>query len=348
MITNWTEFIVILIGVLFIAKFIKWYWFDRYEGMIIAADNGDMVKLKKCLDRGMNINRIIGLHTALSASSSSGHLHIVKFLTENGADINKNTGGDNFTAIKWASISSGPIDKRLEVVKFLAEKTSKHEIIDLIATLVPLPGIALGDETFKDRKEVIKVLKSFISKDDFDKIKQWVVVKPKKVADFESKMIGKVITDVHYENFEESMSIGEKIVFDVDGSPIFQVIAGIQGYAIQFVYEDNDDSSEQRAPLPSASSFKKTWSDNLVISIFSLIPQRTSVWGQETYGTMEYISISGHLESSNKISRTIYFKIGTPDANFHHQQIKNSLMLLEAQGVEELYSSYEESFIKEN
>ena len=63
--------------------------FSRFPNGVDSALEGDLEQVQKCLTLGANVNATNeeGL-TALHSSSCNGHGSIVKFLIENGADVN--------------------------------------------------------------------------------------------------------------------------------------------------------------------------------------------------------------------------------------------------------------------
>lgn len=80
--------------------------------------------IKKAIERGANINLKENTYnwTALMEASYYGNLNLVKFLVENGANVNiKNQHGH--TAICRASLTN-----KIEVVKYLKENGAKKNI----------------------------------------------------------------------------------------------------------------------------------------------------------------------------------------------------------------------------
>jgi len=338
---------MIIILVIIIAMVSKWYWYDRYKSMIKAAGSGDLVMLKKYLDSGMNINRLIK-ETALISASWSGEFKIVKYLMDKGADINKKGSFTNWKAIQSACLSAESIEGRLEVVKLLANETPPQEIVDLITVLLPHVNFPTSTKkTIEERAELVSVLKSFISKSDINNVKNWMFVTPKTIPALESKMIGKVITNVYYkELIDESMKIGKEVFLDIDGSPYLKVVAGgLEGYAIQFAYTDSNDSNadhKSNSPLLNLNTkYKKTWSGDLVISDFHIRHERS------TYdGALASISIRGTVNKMNDAIREIQFIIGSPDANFFLQSRTKPLTLFVGEGIKQSQKLYEDAWGK--
>ncbi|MFO0798321.1 MAG: ankyrin repeat domain-containing protein [Gemmataceae bacterium] len=66
-----------------------------YEGLIPATDLeywaalGDLERVREALAANPDPNiRGVGGYTALHAAAGNGHLHVIRFLAENGADVN--------------------------------------------------------------------------------------------------------------------------------------------------------------------------------------------------------------------------------------------------------------------
>ena len=91
------------------------------NNLIQESFNGDILKVKKLLEEGDDINaKDIDGNTALQEAISNGHIDIVKLLLEKGADVNQpNNDGD--TAIIHA-IHFGDV----EIVKLLLEDPMLH------------------------------------------------------------------------------------------------------------------------------------------------------------------------------------------------------------------------------
>ncbi|KAK7456363.1 hypothetical protein VKT23_010610 [Stygiomarasmius scandens] len=82
-----------------------------------AAYKGHLGVIKFLIEKGADVNAVGGFYgTALQAAASQGHLDVVKFLVEKGADVNA-VGGEYGTALQAAASQ-----RHLDVVKFLHEK----------------------------------------------------------------------------------------------------------------------------------------------------------------------------------------------------------------------------------
>lgn len=85
------------------------------------AENGDIDAVKQFIKKGINIDiRNQMSHTALMRAAYGGHPDVVKFLINEGADINISTWEEGYTALYFAVIKN-----RLETAKLLVEKGAK-------------------------------------------------------------------------------------------------------------------------------------------------------------------------------------------------------------------------------
>jgi len=81
-----------------------------------GALEGDLDQVKDAVGRGAHVDeQFLGL-TALYYASGKGHIHVVKYLLINGADINQQNGPSRRTALHEASLRG-----RYDVVKLLLE-----------------------------------------------------------------------------------------------------------------------------------------------------------------------------------------------------------------------------------
>ncbi len=90
-----------------------------YADIVEYAEKGDLKAVQQCINKGIDVDTrgdddFKG--TALMWSAGMGHLDIVKYLLDKGADINKKDElGD--TALMWASYGG-----KLNVIKYLISK----------------------------------------------------------------------------------------------------------------------------------------------------------------------------------------------------------------------------------
>jgi outer membrane protein assembly factor BamB len=88
---------------------------DAEETLWEAAREGDLTKVRELIGGGLDVNsRTRYDATALAYASDKGHLDVVKYLIEQGADVNTEDSFYEFTPIGWALFS-----EHVEIVKFL-------------------------------------------------------------------------------------------------------------------------------------------------------------------------------------------------------------------------------------
>lgn len=94
---------------------------DDYA-LIAAASEGNLIEVKELAASGANINASAfdDRKTPLIAASLYGHLDVVEFLADAGADLNKADGAG--TAMYWAAFSGHP-----EIFDFLAGRGARLE-----------------------------------------------------------------------------------------------------------------------------------------------------------------------------------------------------------------------------
>ena len=105
------QYIFLLVSLSFFSSFTMAYSIQR------AAKNGDIEGIQRYLDSGVSVDKqgFITREAALHLASRAGHLHVVKFLVEKGANMNiKNKGGAN-------PIHIATWDNHEEIVRFLVE-----------------------------------------------------------------------------------------------------------------------------------------------------------------------------------------------------------------------------------
>ena len=83
------------------------------DQLIAASTDGDLAGVKTFIKQGADINYYVEYRgTPLNFASINGHLEIVKYLVENGADIHFNKFND--TPLRSTSVNG-----HLEIVKYL-------------------------------------------------------------------------------------------------------------------------------------------------------------------------------------------------------------------------------------
>ena len=128
-----------------------------------AADAGDLARVMLLVEQGEDKNQISGGHegTALSVAAFKGYLDVVRYLVEQGADMEKADRHD-FTPLLTASCNG-----KIEVVQYLLEQgadrdkadntgsTSLHYAAQCghleIAKLLMVYGADLNTRTFEGR-----------------------------------------------------------------------------------------------------------------------------------------------------------------------------------------------------
>ncbi|MDH3784845.1 MAG: PQQ-binding-like beta-propeller repeat protein [Acidobacteriota bacterium] len=94
-----------------------------------AARAGDLDKMKQLVTEGVDVNAPTRYQaTALSFACDKGHLEVVKYLVENGADLNPKDSFYEFTPIGWASFN-----EHVEIIELLLEKGA--EGADLVLSM---------------------------------------------------------------------------------------------------------------------------------------------------------------------------------------------------------------------
>jgi ankyrin repeat protein len=88
------------------------------KSLHIPAGKGDLDRVKAEIDSGKDVNsKDIAGQTALMYASEQGRLEVVKYLVENGADVNAQSGGHGRgTALIYASAAN-----RITVMEYLLE-----------------------------------------------------------------------------------------------------------------------------------------------------------------------------------------------------------------------------------
>jgi uncharacterized protein len=93
-------------------------WKGGTMDLIEAAKQGDMTALSGAFKKGTDINlQDNDMVTALMHASALGHIDIVKFLIEKGADINAKNSWAGWNALIYSSMNG-----KTETVKYLIEK----------------------------------------------------------------------------------------------------------------------------------------------------------------------------------------------------------------------------------
>ncbi len=125
---------------------------DRQEAFVYAAYYGDLAKMKALFAEGVDINASTGAeghetHPSLILAAGEGHLDVVKFLLDNGADVNVR-GRDGYTSLMSAAWSG-----HKEIVKLLIGKGAD------VNAITSERGSVLAIASAKPHPEVIEILK---------------------------------------------------------------------------------------------------------------------------------------------------------------------------------------------
>jgi len=119
------------------------------KSLHIPAGKGDLDRVKAEIDSGKDVNsKDIAGQTALMYASEQGRLEVVKYLVENGADVNAQSGGHGRgTALIYASAAN-----RITVMEYLLEHGA-----DINAT-TPFNETALFWATAKGHVKAVNLL----------------------------------------------------------------------------------------------------------------------------------------------------------------------------------------------
>ncbi len=127
--------------------------FERQDAFVYAAMNGNLRKVKESYAEGVDINATAGFEgctvsPALIEAAGGGHLEVVKFLLDKGADINVRSWNSNETPIMSATWSG-----HAKVIKVFIEKGADVNAVDSKGRT------ALTIATDKKHSEIIEMLK---------------------------------------------------------------------------------------------------------------------------------------------------------------------------------------------
>jgi len=146
--------------------------------------------------------------------------------------------------------------------------------------------------------------------------KFWKKVRPRSFKFIKERMIGKVITNVRYEDniYRGTSGFGKYIIFEIDGYESIMIASAIPQKVIRYNYYDTNISSKQESSsekMALSTNWEGIWTGNMVVSIFDFGLQlsKPSRWDammvddqtndQTIEGTISNIYISGHLDKKN-------------------------------------------------
>ncbi len=95
---------VLLILTILVCSFV--YAGDAEESLWSAAKSGDLAAIKKLVAAGVDVNAKTKYDaTALAYACDKGHVDIVRYLLEQGAEVNTTDNFYNFTPLGWAGFN---------------------------------------------------------------------------------------------------------------------------------------------------------------------------------------------------------------------------------------------------
>ncbi|KAI3318588.1 ankyrin [Xylariaceae sp. AK1471] len=148
---------------------------SNQEQFVDAAKNGKLDEVKKLLQSGASVQNKYGGWTALRRAGREGHELVVKFLVENGSDLNVRIDvgwgilpGDG-SALTWAAGEG-----HLEVVRYLVARGANLDIQPQKPVLFGTGGTAVTMASGKGNLDVVEfLLESDADKENKDGILGW-------------------------------------------------------------------------------------------------------------------------------------------------------------------------------
>ena len=106
--------------------------------LLEASESGKLSGVASALDHGADIECFSGnLQNPLQVAALSGHLDVVKYLVEKGANLEAlHESGEKLTALHYAALNS-----KLDVLEYLIEKKANIETKDM-SEMTPLKSTA--------------------------------------------------------------------------------------------------------------------------------------------------------------------------------------------------------------
>lgn len=152
---------------------------DTKQKLFDAVEKGDLEFLKETIKPGEDLNFRFGSNgfTMLHLATTQGHLDIVKYLVENGADINA-TDIHNFTAKKYAKIMINSCESSKAIYDYLENAKSRYvPPINLEAAKASIDSCNEHESKIKKALQIIadnettEIMYLAIFENDIEKIK---------------------------------------------------------------------------------------------------------------------------------------------------------------------------------
>ncbi len=116
---------------------------------IDSAKNGDYNQVKKFIEKGIPVDALVDFDTALAVASENGHIKIVKYLIDNGANVN---GDRPYLGIVAPALSIASQNGHLKIVKILIKNGAKVNLDNTLG------GTALMSASENGYVEIVKLL----------------------------------------------------------------------------------------------------------------------------------------------------------------------------------------------
>ncbi|MDQ3686383.1 MAG: ankyrin repeat domain-containing protein [Acidobacteriota bacterium] len=128
---------------------------ERQEAFVYAAYKGNLEKMKELYVKGVDVNAPTGVASHLTAPSlnlaaGAGHLEVVKFLLEKGANVNVRDGHGDGTPLMSAAWSG-----HKEIVKLLIAKGAEVNAMDSEGR----SALSMASDERHSHPEIIEILK---------------------------------------------------------------------------------------------------------------------------------------------------------------------------------------------
>ena len=116
----------LLVLMFFVCSFV--YAGDAKETLWNAARSGDLETIKKLVTAGVDVNAKTKYNaTALAYSCDKGHVDIVRYLLEHGAEVNTTDNFYDFTPLGWSGFN-----EHVEIVGLLLDVRCVHGALPVL------------------------------------------------------------------------------------------------------------------------------------------------------------------------------------------------------------------------